>query len=309
MNSEKTARPRAKTDAERSPRIGVIGLGKMGAPMTSRLLSAFPGSVAVTARRPEQARPLVDEGAGWAGTPRELGEQCDVVLSVLPDLPQLEAALEGEDGILAGARGRDLLLVICSTSSPVGVGELAERLGESEEGRVRVVDAPVSGGVEGAEAGTLSIMVGGAEEDVERAEPVLRACGTPEHLGPLGSGQVAKACNQLVVGATAMALGEAAALASRSGLDVGRLFDLLSRGYADSRVLRTRGVAMAAQDYRPGGLAAYMVKDLRFGADVAGAADVNPALLPVLLESYEELVDRGLGNQDLSVTRRYVEER
>ena len=295
----------AHEETSASPVVGVIGLGAMGSPMARRLAGAGRGPVLVTARRPEQAEDALAAGARWAASPRELGARCDVLLSMLPDLPQLRSVLEGPEGFLAGAAGREVLVIVGSTSSPTGVRELAEELGP----RARVVDAPVSGGVEGAEAGILSIMVGGEEHDAARARAVLEPCGTAVRLGPLGAGQIAKACNQLVVGATALALGEAAALASRSGLDVARLFGVLAEGYADSRVLRTRGAAMVAEDYRPGGIAAYMVKDLNFGADVAGAAAVNPALLPVLLESYEELVRRGLGDQDLSVTRRYVEER
>src|SRR5690606_27088526 len=134
-------------------------------------------------------------------------------------LPQLEDMLEGEDGILAGAG--DLLILIGSTSSAPAVRALAERLHARSDGRVRVVDCPVSGGEDGARNGTLSIMLGGdSAEDLALAADVLGPCGTPVHLGPLGAGEVAKACNQLVVSATILALGEATVLAERSGLDL-----------------------------------------------------------------------------------------
>ena len=145
-------------------------------------------------------------------------------------------------------------------------------------GRVRVIDAPVSGGSEGAQAGTLSIMVGGDERDVNDAWPVLAACGNPVHLGPLGSGQVAKACNQMIVAATVLALGEAAVLADRSGLDLDELFRLLAGGYAGSRILETRGDRIVREDYSPSGAARYMVKDLRFAATVAQATGTHRGL-------------------------------
>src|SRR5690606_15603099 len=157
------------------------------------------------------------------------------VLSMLPGLPQLEQALAGDDGLLAGLGDEHrLLLMIGSTSSPTGVRELAARLDEATDGRVRVVDSPVSGGVDGAEAGTLSIMLGGDEADTARAARLLAPCGQPVHLGPLGAGEVAKACNQLVVAATITALGEATVLAERSGIDLDALWTLLGGGYAGS---------------------------------------------------------------------------
>ena len=200
-------------------------------------------------------------------------------------------------------------MVIGSTSSPVGVKELAQRLLDDTDGAVRVVDAPVSGGSDGAQAGTLSIMVGGDEQDVARAQPMLAACGTPVHLGPLGSGEVAKACNQMIVASTILALGEAAVLADRSGLDLAELFTLLAGGYAGSRILQTRGERIVGEDYSPSGVAKYMVKDLSFATAVAEATDTHPVLLPALKAAFEELTEQGLGDYDIAVTRRYVEQR
>ncbi len=247
-------------------------------------------------------------GAEWHETPRSLAAGAEIVIMMLPDLPEVEAVLDGPDGILA-AEPADLVLVVSSTSSPDGVRALQARLVEQTDARVRVVDAPVSGGVEGAAAGTLSIMVGGEGGDVSRVLPVLSACGTAVHLGPLGAGQVAKACNQMIVAATVLALGEAAVLADRSGLDLPVLFELLAGGYAGSRVLQTRGPGIVGEDYRPGGLAKYMVKDLDFATAVADRTGTRPVLLPALKAGFEELVDRGLGDFDIAVTRRFVAER
>lgn len=285
--------------------VGVIGLGAMGRPMAEHLLRAH-GHLVITGRtrRHEDLEAL---GAAWADTPRALAAQADVVLSMLPDLPQLEAALEGPDGILAAER--PLLLLVASTSSPTGVRDLAERLERETDGRVRVVDCPVSGGVDGATNGTLSIMLGGSEPDAAEAAAALAPCGTPVHLGPLGAGQVAKAANQLVVGATMLAIAEATVLAERSGIDVDRLWTLLQGGYAGSNLLRSNHRRLVDEDYAPGGLARYMVKDLGFATDVADATSTNATLLPALRAAYVELVDAGLGDDDLSVARRFVAER
>jgi 3-hydroxyisobutyrate dehydrogenase-like beta-hydroxyacid dehydrogenase len=284
--------------------VGVIGLGAMGAPMVRHLLEAH-GRVVVHGRSPRPA--LVEAGATWASTPRELAAVADVVLVMLPDLPQLRAALQGDDGLLAAER--PLLLMIGSTSSPTGVRELAAELSKATDGRVRVVDCPVSGGEDGAIAGTLSIMLGGSEEDCARAAAALAPCGSPVRLGPLGSGEVAKACNQLVVAATILALGEATVLAERSGIDTGVLWDLLGGGYAGSRLLESRREQLVARTDEPSGVARYMVKDLGFANDVATATGVSPALLPALREAFDGIVGAGLGDRDIAVTRRFVDGR
>jgi len=287
-----------------SATVGVIGLGAMGLPMAEHLL-ATRGELVIHARRPQPQ--LVEAGATWVSTPRELAARSDILLTMLPDLPQLEELLTGEDGLLADAG--DLLILIGSTSSAPAVRALSERLSAASEGRVRLVDCPVSGGTDGARAGTLSIMLGGAEDDAARAADVLSACGSSVLLGPLGAGQVAKACNQLVVSATILALGEATVLADRSGLDVEALWTLLGRGYAGSRLLESRKDKLVNGDDEPSGIARYMVKDLRFAADIADATGTNPVLLPTLRAAFDELVAAGLGDRDIAVSRRFIAKR
>ncbi len=289
-------------------RVGMIGLGAMGRPMARHLLRRPGAEVGIYGRGRDRYRDLLDAGAVWRDTPRALAAEADVILLMLPDLPQVEETLAGADGLLA-AEPQDLLLVVSSTSSPTGVRRLGERLDRETEGRIRVVDAPVSGGVDGAEAGTLSIMVGGADDDVHRAMSVLEPCGRAYHLGPLGSGEVAKACNQLIVAAAVLALGEAAVLADRSGLELETLFELFAGGYADSRILRTRGDRMATDDFSPSGAARYLLKDLEFATDVATATRTDAALLPALRAAFADLVDRGMGDSDMAVTKRYTQER
>lgn len=294
-------------ERSRDHTIGVIGPGAMGEPMVRRLLTQH--ATVVIAGRSRRAG-LVEAGATWAETSRALAERAGVVLSMLPDLPQLEEALEGADGLLAGI-GEDerLLVLIGSTSSATAVRALAARLDADTGGRVHVVDCPVSGGVDGATAGTLSIMLGGEPEDTARAADLLAACGTPVHLGPLGAGEVAKACNQLVVAATITALGEATVLAERSGLDLDALWSLLGGGYAGSNLLTSRKDKLIDGDDSPSGVARYMIKDLGFAADVAAATGTNATLIPVLRRFFDEIVERGYGDRDIAVSRRVIAER
>ncbi|WP_292768452.1 NAD(P)-dependent oxidoreductase [Microbacterium sp. UBA3486] len=284
--------------------VGVVGLGAMGHPMADRLLAAHGGLV-IHARRPQPE--LLAAGASWAPTPRELASRVDVLLMMLPDLPPFEAMLDGPDGLLADAG--DLLILIGSTSSAPAVRALADRVGAQTGGRVRIVDCPVSGGEDGAVAGTLSIMLGGDPDDAAVAAEVLAPCGTPVLLGPLGAGEVAKACNQLVVSATIMALGEATVLAERSGLDLDALWSLLSGGYAGSRLLDSRREKLVTGDDSPSGIAQYMVKDLGFAADIAEATGTSPVLLPTLRAAFDELVAAGLGDRDIAVSRRFIASR
>jgi 2-hydroxy-3-oxopropionate reductase len=287
------------------PTVGIVGLGIMGTPMAANALRAG-FEVHVTHRTPERVASLLEQSAHWAGTPRELAEASDVLVSMLPDLPDLEPMLSGDEGLLAGIRS-PTVLVIGSTSSAAGVRELDERVGPATGGLLRVVDAPVSGGEEGARAGSLSLFVGGEDALVERARPVLETFGRIHHLGPLGSGEVAKYCNQLIVSATVHALGEAAVLADRSGLDLRALFAALGGGYANSRVLETRGSRIVAADYHPTGAARYMVKDLSFAADEASRTGVDARQLHLLLEAFRDLTERGFGDDDMAVTRAYIE--
>lgn len=287
-------------------RIGVIGLGAMGLPMAENLLAAH-GTLAITGRT-RRYDALEERGATWCETPRALAARSDVVLAMLPDLPQLEAVLAGAEGLVAGL-DHPLVLLVGSTSSPTGVRALAADLDAQTRGLLRVVDCPVSGGEDGAVAGSLSIMMGGDEADAAVAARALAPCGTPVRLGPLGAGEVAKSCNQLVVSATMLALAEATVLAERSGIDPAELWDLLGGGYAGSNLLRSRRDKLVERDYRPSGVAKYMVKDLRFADDVAAATRTHPVLLPALRAAFDELVERGMGDDDLTVARKLVEDR
>lgn len=284
--------------------IGLVGTGAMGTPMAERLLGAgFDVLVHSRSVRPA----LRDAGAEYVGSPRELGERTDTVLVTLPDLPQLEPMLQGPESLLAGAG--TLLVMVGSTSSPVRLRELAASVSDATEGRVQLMDTPMSGGVEGARRGELSIMAGGTTEQAQRARQVLAACGTVHHVGPLGAGEVAKLCNQMVVSATMLALGEAVVLGDRSGIDTATLLEVLGGGYAGSTLLQAKKHKLISGDYSADGIAAYMLKDLGFATDVATDTDTSTLLLPLLVTAYRELVHAGLGDEDLAVVRRFIAQR
>lgn len=303
------------------PAVGIIGLGGMGLPMARHLAEALPQGVHVTARHAMNVTDEVGSSAIWHEDARSLAAACDEVLLMVPDLPQVRDVLEGPSGLLAGFsdRGReparvtgrepeqDVIVVICSTVSPHGLVELDRYLRERTDGHVHLVDAPVSGGREGASAGNLAVMVGGAEEDVARVLPALRTFGDPVHLGALGAGEISKACNQLIVGATVEALGEAAVLAERSGLDVAALFELLKGGYADSRLLELNKDRFVNHDHTPSGPARFLVKDLGFALDSAEDTQTPTPLADTVHGVFADLTERGFGDENLTVVQSYLE--
>jgi 2-hydroxy-3-oxopropionate reductase len=283
--------------------VGFVGLGVMGRPMARNLLRAGH-RVVVWNRGAGPAAELAAAGANVARTPAELAAAAPVVLTMLPDLPQVEEVLRRDDGLLAGM-GPGSVLVVMGTVSPVAVRDLGARLAP---GGVAVVDAPVSGGDVGAEQATLSIMVGGRPEDVARVGPYLEAMGTTvDHLGPLGAGQLAKACNQIVVAATLTALSEALVLARRGGLDPRQVFAVLGGGLAASRVLEVKGPKLLAGDFRPGGAAAFQHKDLGFALAAARDEGVALPLTAVVDQLYGAARWNGLGEDDHSVVVRVIE--
>jgi len=291
--------------------VGFIGLGKMGLPMALNYLMADIGDLRVTGRSRDRAADALEAGAIWIATPRQLADACSIIIIMVPDLPQVEELLFGPDAVssstTSSSSSSSVTVVVCSSVSPVGIREIAERLTTATSGRMTIVDAPVSGGTEGAVSGTLSIMVGGDPHSVDAVRPVLATFGTPVHLGPLGSGDIAKACNQLIVAATISAIGEASVIAERSGLDLAALLSLLEGGYAGSRVLEAKKQRIIDGDYAPTGIARYMGKDLGFAAAAAAATDTATPLLDVLRESFDGLVSAGLGDLDLAVVHRYIQ--
>ena len=283
-------------------KLGFVGLGTMGAAMAANLARAgFP--LTVWNRTPGRAGPLVALGAVEAGSPRELAQASDVVVTCVTDSPQVDEVVFGTDGLAEGFTSGSLL-IDCSTISPASAREFAARLGELG---VAMIDAPVSGGSEGAVAGTLTIMAGGAPADLERADEVLHAMGrSVTHLGPIGSGQVAKAVNQVILCGTYLGVAEGMVLAMKAGVDVEQLTAALAGGAAGSWVLSNRSGRMIADSYPLGFKIALHRKDMAIALELARRVG---AVLPVaaMAASFEDgLIAQGHGDDDNSALARVV---
>jgi 2-hydroxy-3-oxopropionate reductase len=276
--------------------IAVLGMGAMGLPMARNLARAgFP--VTVWNRTPGRDGEARAAGAVTAASPADAA--LPIVLTVLPDLPEVVDVLEGDDGLLAGWRKAGVdrpLLVVMGTVSPAAVRALGERLPD-----VRLVDAPVSGGDVGADAATLSIMAGGHADDVLRLRPYFAVLGTTvRHLGPLGAGQLAKACDQIVVAATLTAVAEALALAAKGGLDPAVVVEVLQGGLADSRALEVAKEKLLAHDFTPGSRAAHQVKDLVFATGAGREIGVPLPVTATVEQLYSAMCALGFGDDDHS---------
>jgi len=276
--------------------IAVLGMGAMGLPMARNLARAgFP--VTVWNRTPGRDGEARSAGAVAAATPAEAA--LPIVLTVLPDLPDVVEVLAGEHGLLAGWKEAGVekpLLVVMGTVSPTAIRALGDRLPD-----VRLVDAPVSGGDVGADAATLSIMVGGHADDVLRLRPYFAALGTTvRHLGPLGAGQLAKACNQIVVAATLTAVSEALALAVKGGLDPEVVVEVLGGGLAGSRVLDVKKEKWLTHDFAPGGRAVNQLKDLVFAVEAGREIGVPLPVTATVEQLYSAMCALGFGDDDHS---------
>jgi 2-hydroxy-3-oxopropionate reductase len=285
-------------------RVGFIGLGVMGKPMARNLIEAGHDLVLFS-----RTRASVDEVAGDSATaassPRDVAERADVVVLMLPDSPQVREVLDGDDGLLAGAR-EGQLVVDMSTISPVVTRGIAEECG----GRgIGWVDAPVSGGDVGAREATLSIMAGGSDEDFTRAKPLFEVLGkTIVHVGPVGSGQVVKACNQVVVALTIEAVSEALVLGSKAGVDPATIIEVLSGGLAANKVMEVRGRNFLEHDFTPGFRIDLHHKDL--GIALATAREYGVALpsTAAVDQMLQALRSGGRGNRDHSALLTHIED-
>ncbi len=284
--------------------IGFVGLGVMGAPMASNLMKAGHSLVVydVVSSAVEKA---TGEGAKGAGSAREVAEQADVVITMLPDSSVVEAAMYGDDGVLAGLSEGNLLIDMSSIHPQVSIAvEVAAR-----ERGVAALDAPVSGGDVGARQGTLSIMVGGDEAAVERARPYFEVLGkTIVHVGGPGAGQVVKACNHVVVAVSIQAVSEALVLGSKAGVAPDRILDVLSGGLAGNKVMEVRRRNFLEHDFTPGFRIDLHHKDLRIAMETAGAYNVALPTTAIVQQAMNALRANGHGSDDHSGLLRLVEE-
>jgi 3-hydroxyisobutyrate dehydrogenase len=274
-------------------RIGFIGLGIMGRGMAANLLKAgFP--LTVWNRTTTRMQELVAEGAHAGASPADVAERSDIVVICVSDTPDVQEVILGERGVIHGARPGSLV-IDCSTISPKATREIADKLAERG---VFMLDAPVSGGSEGAAKGTLSIMVGGEAEQFARALPVFQAMGkTITHVGGHGAGQTVKLVNQVLVVGNCIAMCEALMFAQAGGVDLRKTYDAISQGAAGSWMFTHRAPQIIARDWRPGFTIDLQQKDLRLVLEAADELGAPVLIASLVFQLYRTLQARGLGNE------------
>jgi len=284
------------TQTERKPKVSFIGIGLMGSRMAARLLTAgFP--VTVWNRSADKCTPLEAQGARAAGSIGEAVADAEIVITMLAGAAAIEAVYFGPDGVVSNAPMDCLLIDMSSLAPDIATGN-HRRLNEA--GYEHHLDAPVSGGVSGAEAGTLSIMVGGQPVDLERSRPVFEVMGNVFHIGDAGAGQVCKLVNQTIVHIFIGGVSEGLMLAASLGVDAGKVRQAISGGYCQSRILDIHGGKMVDRDFVPGGPLEFSVKDLDSSVKMANEASLELPLAAETLDRYRNLVASGRGRLDHS---------
>jgi 2-hydroxy-3-oxopropionate reductase len=284
-------------------KLGFIGLGTMGRPMALNLIKAGH-AMAVYARRPETLAPLVAAGARPFATPAAAARAADVVFTMVTASADSEEVALGAGGLIEGAAPGSVV-VDMATISPLVARRIAAALAARG---VEHLDAPVSGGPAGAQAGTLSIMAGGGAHVFERIKPLFECLGkTVLYMGGHGAGQVTKACNQLVLTVTAQGVAEALALARRSGLDAGRVREALLGGIAASRVLELFGQRMAERNFGPGIDARFYHKDVAIALELAQDCGLPLPAAAAVKQQLNAVMGAGEGNADFSILIRALE--
>jgi 3-hydroxyisobutyrate dehydrogenase len=281
------------TDRTRKEPVGFVGLGIMGLPMARNALKAgFP--VSVTNRTLSKADPLKADGAAVVKTPREVAARSDIVVTMVTSSPEVEAVTFGPDGIADGAHP-GLLVIDMSSISPVATRGFAER---ADEKGFRTLDAPVSGGEIGAVEARLSIMVGGEEEDVERARPLFEALGkTIVHIGGHGAGQACKLANQIAVAINNLGVSEALVFAAAMGIDLERTRQVIAGGAGSSWAMQNYAPKMLAGDFKPGFMVDHQQKDLRNVLDAAFSSHLSLPGTSLAHALYTALQHDGGGRQ------------
>lgn len=273
--------------------MGFIGLGIMGSAMAMNIHKAgFP--LIVYNRTKSKTEPFAKLGIPVAESPREVAEKSDVVIDMVTDAPDVEEVLLGPNGVVHGAHP-GLIVIDMSTNSPDHARYFARELGKYG---IEFLDAPVTGGDIGARQGTLTIMVGGKYEVFEKVKPILQAMGkTIIYAGDVGNGQMLKLLNQIVVGIDMLAVAEAMALARKAGIDMEKLFTVLSTGAANSFTVQYYMPKMMKGDFEPGFRAAHLKKDLRYALETANRLNVPLPGTALTLQLYNALVAKGLGEK------------
>lgn len=285
-------------------KIGIIGLGLMGKPMARNLLEAG-AALTVTSRSPGPAEELEALGANRAASPREVTAASDIVILMVTDTPSVDAVLHGDDGVLAGLAAGKTLIDMGTTK----VRETRAWAAEANALGAAYVDAPVSGGTVGAEAGNLTIMIGAADDAIATVMPVFEVLGKNiTHIGDVGAGQVTKTANQAIVGVTLAAVAEGLTLAARAGVDPAKVREALLGGFAESRVLDLHGGRMVERAFEPHGRASVHHKDILQALELAEQVGIDLLSVRTNLELWQKMMDRGWADLDQAGIIRAVEE-
>ena len=283
--------------------IGFIGPGIMGGPMALNLMKGGH-KLWVYARRPEAAQALVKAGATACASPADVAKQADVIFLIVSDTPDVESVIFAENGVATGAR-KGSVVVDMSTISPTATKVFAEKLAKRG---VDMLDAPVSGGEGGAISGTLSIMVGGKAPVFERVKPLFELMGKNIVLvGDNGSGQVAKACNQIVVAVTIEAVSEALTFARKNGADAAKVRDALMGGFAGSKVMEVHGKRMLDNEFKPGFKVGLHQKDMRIVMETAHQLGVALPAAALVTQHLNALMGTGDKELDSAAVVKVVE--
>lgn len=285
-------------------KVAFIGLGTMGIPMALNILNAgFELTVHNRSRDKEEI--TAKAGALRVGSPREAAAGAEIIITCVSDTPDVEAIILGENGVIHGARNGSIV-VDMSTISPSATRRIAEKLGKKG---VKMLDAPVSGGSEGAQKGTLSIMVGGDPEDLEKVDSVLKAMGKIiTHVGPVGAGQLTKAINQIIVGGTYWSVAEGVTLGIKAGLDMDKVLQAVGSGAASSWPLINRSGNMIQNSYPLGFKVKLHRKDLNIALEIARELGVTLPLAAYIEQVETGLIARGHEDEDLSALARSIRE-
>ena len=278
-------------------KIAYTGLGIMGQPAATHLVKAGH-SLRVFARRPEAAQPLVDIGAVACNSPAEAAQGCQFAFTNVSDTPDALEVIVGDNGYI-NTLEKGAVVIDMSTIAPSAAREIGERLGQKGIG---FIDAPVSGGQAGAEAGTLAFMCGGKREDFDLALPILQAMGKSIVLvGGCGAGQVAKCVNQVLIGATVDAVAESFLMAKKLGVDPAKIREAISGGFAGSKVLEVHANRMIEDNFEPGFKARLHLKDIGIAIDAAKEAGVGLPSAEKTKERLAKVVGEGMGDLDSSI--------
>ena len=282
--------------------IGFVGLGIMGAPMATHLLNAGYKVVGYDIS-PSRVESLVTLGAQAGLSSKDVTSRSEVVISMVPDSPDVEAVYLSADGVLAGV-SPGMLLIDMSTISPVTAIKVAKAAAERG---CHMLDAPVSGGDVGAKNATLSIMVGGEPEAFEQAKPIFKVLGTPTFCGPSGAGQTVKACNQIQVALNFIGMAEALVLGAKAGVDPDIVVKVLSGGYAQTRVMDVRGPRIVKGDFEPGFRSRFHYKDLNIIRETARAFECCLPASALAHELFSAMQANGWGDLDHSAVIKVIE--